>query len=210
MAYPMSGGLFPSPEGRRYEKSGHPRRFRASSLGTPSGRQTGGDRSVASQGAHGERISDGDLERRARRWDVMVTGVLVLFLLIPIPFAQFRGWPGGEPVLERPVLPWSSFRLCYVPAGGGRPVEEVYRFTWNGKLVPGGGELRHPAALESLDAPLLAWQRQPEVELRSLHRNGEFLLVRTRWRPVAAWPLGMLLASWKDHGAGVHGGGAGR
>ncbi|SMC17372.1 hypothetical protein SAMN02746041_00305 [Desulfacinum hydrothermale DSM 13146] len=165
---------------------------------------------MGAQGADEARVSVGELERRARRWDVLVTVVLALTLLIPLPFVSFRAWPGGELMLVRPVLPWSSFRLCYLPAGGDGPVEELYRFTWDGKIVPGGGELTHAAALESWEAPLLGWQGQPELELTTLYRNGQFLVVRTRWRPLVVWPLAMLVSSWKDHDGGFQGGAAGR
>lgn len=149
-------------------------------------------------------------EYRARRWDILVTGVLAMLLLIPMPFVQFRSWPDNRLILERPVLPWSSFRLCYRPLDGGPPVEEQYRFDHAGRLRPPVAADAFPMALESVDLPWLQWQKQPEIGLQEIHDRGAFLDVRVRWQPVLAYPLKMLLEAWKDHPLGSQGAGAKR
>lgn len=149
-------------------------------------------------------------ERRARRWDILVTTVLAVLLLIPVPFVQFRTWPEGRLILERPVLPWSSFRLCYRPLDGARSVEELYRFKGLGRLVPQEAGVVFPLAVESLGPPLLQWQKQPEIGLQELYDRGGLLQIRKRWQPVLAYPLRMLKDAWQGHPFGSHGGGAKR
>jgi len=149
-------------------------------------------------------------DRRARRWDVFVTVLLAAFLLVPMPFVQFRSWPERRLILERPVLPWSAFRLCYHPLEGGRPVEELYRFQGSGRLAPQSLNAVSPLALESSELPLLQWQNQPEIGLHEIHGTGALLEITVRWQPVLAYPLKMLKNAWQAHPLGSHGGGANR
>lgn len=154
--------------------------------------------------------NESSAQRRARRWDILVTAAMALCLLIPMPFVQFRSWPDRRLILERPVLPWSSFRLCYRPLDESPPVEERYRFDSAGRLQPSVAAGAFPMALESLDPPWLQWQKQPEIGLQDIHDRGAFLDIRVRWQPVLAYPLKMLLDAWKDHPLGSQGGGARR
>jgi len=149
-------------------------------------------------------------DRRARRWDVFVTVLLAAFLLVPMPFVQFRSWPERRLILERPVLPWSAFRLCYHPLEGGRPVEELYRFQGSGRLAPQSLNAVSPLALESSELPWLQWQNQPEIGLHEIHGTGALLEITVRWQPVLAYPLKMLKNAWQAHPLGSHGGGANR
>ncbi len=149
-------------------------------------------------------------ERTARRWDVLVTLILMTLLLLPIPFVQFRSWPERRLILERPVLPWSAFRLCYQPIEGGPPVEELYRFRGSGGLAPQTLTAVSPLALESSELPFLQWQKQPEIGLHELHHRGGLLEITVRWQPVIAYPLRMLKNAWQAHPLGSHGGGAKR
>ncbi len=147
-------------------------------------------------------------ERKARRWDKVVMIFLGLLLLVPMPFIRFKAWPSKELLLERPVLPWSTFRICSLWHGSEDPVEEIYKFNWRGSLNPEIPGFLHPVALESCKMPYLVWQKQPAIPLRRLYEKGEFLLVKTSWRPILAWPLGMIVSSWRGHSSGFHGGGA--
>lgn len=149
-------------------------------------------------------------DRRARRWDVFVTVLLAAFLLVPVPFVQFRSWPERRLILERPVLPWSTFRLCYHPIEGGPPVEELYRFQGSGRLSPQPLSAVSPVALESSELPFLQWQKQPEIGLHEIHRTGALLEITVRWQPVLAYPMRMLKDAWKAHPLGSQGGGANR
>lgn len=128
-------------------------------------------------------------ERRARAWDRWTTGVIFLLLLIPLPIARFQSWPGGEIVLDRLVLPWSHFRICYVSLADGNPVEEVHRFRWNGRLQ--GGEGVSPLNLEwiSMGPAMLKWQDAPEILLSRRQEEGQMLRMKVLWRPVLLWPL---------------------
>ncbi len=149
-------------------------------------------------------------ERAARRWDVVVTVILASLLLLPIPFVQFRSWPENRLILERPVLPWSTFRVCYQPLEGGPPVEELYRFQGLGRLAAQNLSALSPLAVESSELPFLQWQRQPEIALHELHHKGGLLHVAVRWQPIAAYPVKMLKDAWQAHPLGSHGGGAKR
>ncbi len=149
-------------------------------------------------------------DRTARRWDLVVTVSMALLLLIPIPFVQFRSWPERRLILERPVLPWSSFRLCYRPLDTDQPVVEQYRFDRSGRLNPPLGPAVFPMVLESREPPLLQWQKHPEMGLQDLHAQASFLDITVRWQPVLVYPLRMLKDVWKDHPLGFQGGGARR
>lgn len=149
-------------------------------------------------------------DRRASRWDVTVMVLLAILLLIPIPFVQFRSWPERRLILERPVLPWSAFRLCYHPIEGGPPVEELYHFEGSGRLAPQPLNAVSPLALESSELPFLQWQKQPEIGLHEIHRTGALLEITVRWQPILAYPLKMLRDAWQAHPLGSHGGEASR
>lgn len=137
-------------------------------------------------GQTGETASN---ERHARAWDRWVTGLIVAFLFIPFPIARFESWPRGEVVLQRLVMPWSRFQICYVSFPDGKPVEEVYTFGWKGNLEHHDGPFPVEFSWNSTEPPILKWQSAPEIVLGGLFRNGEFLRLKTTWRPLVIWPL---------------------
>lgn len=134
-------------------------------------------------------------EKRARSWDRWVTISIVIALLLPIPFARFESWPQGGTILVRPVLPWSRFRFCYVSFPENDAVEEAYRFTWKGQILP-ADHYPKPLLLVSsaADAPLLKWQNNPELTLSDVFQQGYFVQVSTYWRPILLWPFAMLVS----------------
>jgi hypothetical protein len=133
--------------------------------------------------------TQGEHERRARAWDRWVTGAIVVFLFLPFPIARFDSLPGGEVVLDRLVMPWSRFRICYVSFQDGTPVEEEYTFTWPGRLDQHHGPFPADFALDSAEPSVLKWQDAPEMALGNLFINGESLRLRTLWRPLLLWPI---------------------
>ena len=137
-----------------------------------------------------------DHERRARSWDRWVTLVIVLFLLVPFPIARFDSWPGGQVVLDRLVMPWSRFRICYVSFEDGNPVEEEYTFTWPARLDQQHGPLPAEFTVHSAEPAILKWQDAPEMALGNLFSNRELLRLRTLWRPLILWPIEKL---WRLH-----------
>lgn len=134
-------------------------------------------------------------DKRARRWDRWVTIIIVIVLLLPIPFARFESWPDGGTILVRPVLPWSRFLFCYVSFPENHAVQEAYRFTWKGQILPAD---HHPKPLllvsTSADSPLLKWQNNPELTLNDVFQQGNFVRVSTFWRPILLWPIAMLVS----------------
>ena len=132
-----------------------------------------------------------DLEKRAKTFDRWVTAAIIVTLLIPVPFVRFEAWPGGAVLFERLVTPWSRFRICYVNYPENEPVEENYEFTWQGRLVPGNSPLRSLHFSTSLEPPLLKWQEMPEMALSDAFRSGDFLRIKTSWRPLLFWPFSM-------------------
>lgn len=127
-------------------------------------------------------------ERRARRWDRWVTILIVACLFIPLPFARFESWPGGQILAHHIITPWSRFRLCYTAFPDGGPTEERYEFSWRARIVPGNPSPILPR-WPSLHPPLLKWQDGPEVELREPFYRGDLLQVKTSWQPVVLWPF---------------------
>jgi hypothetical protein len=132
-------------------------------------------------------------EKKARSWDRWVTGMIIVLLLIPLPFARFESWPTQGVLLERLILPWSHFRFCYVRHPDGETVEERYRFDWKGTVIPRQSEPTAPFLLNSQWPPLLKWQNAPEIRLEEVHRQGGWVRVRTVWQPIVVWPLRSLL-----------------
>lgn len=131
-------------------------------------------------------------EKRARKWNIRVTMLLVAVLFVPLPFARFETWPGLEIIAEHIVTPWSRFRLCYEAFPGREPVEDVYTFTWKGRLRNGDGsepQFLHPG---SYGPAVLKWQNGPEMVLRDAYANGDLIKVETFRQPIIAWPFRMI------------------
>ena len=131
-------------------------------------------------------------ERRARRWNILVTVLLTAFLFVPMPFVRFDTWPAKEMLGEHIVTPWSRFRLCYESLPGREPVVDVYRFSWRGRLKNGDGtnpQFLHPG---SLGPASLKWQNSPEILLHEAYVHGELIRVETYWQPVILWPFKMI------------------
>lgn len=128
-------------------------------------------------------------ERRARVWDRWTMASIVFILLVPLPIARFESWPGGDIVLDRPIMPWSHFQICYISYPDGMPVEEFHTFQWNGRLE--NREASYPVDFVWLSAEpaVLKWQNAPEIVLVDLHGKGETLRMKTFWRPVLLWPF---------------------
>jgi hypothetical protein len=130
-------------------------------------------------------------EKKARLWDRLVTIAIVIALFMPLPFARFETWPKGIMVAQHVVMPWSNFRLCYTSYPDGEPVEDVYRFTWQGEVLPKFTTSPHLLSATTLEVPGLKWQNGPELLLREMFSEGELLEVQTFWQPVIFWPLKM-------------------
>lgn len=131
----------------------------------------------------------GDLEQRARVWNRWVIGAIVALLVIPLPIARFDSSPGGSVVLDRLIMPWSRFKICYVSFQDDSAVEEQYTFTWPGELDHHHGPLPANFDVDSVEPVVLRWQDAPEIALGSLFINGESLRLRTLWRPLLLWPM---------------------
>ncbi|MCU0573839.1 MAG: hypothetical protein MUC41_12715 [Syntrophobacteraceae bacterium] len=131
-------------------------------------------------------------EKRARRWNILVTVLLTAVLFVPMPFVRFDTWPGNEMLAEHIVTPWSRFRLCYESLPCRDPVVDVYRFSWKGRLKNGDGtnpQFLHPG---SLGPASLKWQNGPEITLREAYVHGELIRVETYWQPMILWPFKMI------------------
>lgn len=131
-------------------------------------------------------------DKRARKWDRWVTGMIVVCLMIPFPFVRLESWPGGEMVLERMVMPWSSFKLCYVSLRTGEPVEEKVHFTWKGEPEPSHASRLDLVAVAAQDPPKIKWHNLPEQSLEDLYFGGESLRLKRFWQPLLLWPFAML------------------
>ncbi len=140
--------------------------------------------------------SRGDLEQRARVWNRWVTGAIVALLFIPFPIARFDASPGGSVVLDRLIMPWSQFKICYVSVQDDSAVEEQYTFIWPGKLAQYHGPFPADFDTDSAEPAVLKWQDAPEMGLRNLFVNGESLRLRTLWRPLLLWPMEKLWRIW--------------
>lgn len=131
-------------------------------------------------------------EEKARKWNIWVTASLVAVLFIPLPFARFETWPGRDIISEHIITPWSRFRLCYEAFPGRETVEEVYTFSWKGRLQNGDGsdpQFLHPG---TVGPAALKWQNGPEVVLREAYAKGELIKVETAWQPMIVWPFKMM------------------
>jgi len=130
-------------------------------------------------------------EKRAKKWDRWTTISILLILLLPFPFAHFEAWPSGAVISEHIIMPWSQFRLCYISYPERECVEEEYGFTWKGEILP--RHLSSPAIfiLNSSEPPLLKWQSTPDLVLKEVFLQGEFLKLKTLWQPLLLWPLKM-------------------
>lgn len=137
-------------------------------------------------------------ERQARRWDRRITLLILLLLLLPFPFAQFVSWPNGKPLYVYLVMPWSEFRICYETLPGGQAAEQVYRFSWTGRIMPGNGSAPLLVTAASSGPLILKWQGAPEVVLRGLFQQGNFLEVKTFWQPLILWPLRMVWQTFEQ------------
>lgn len=140
--------------------------------------------------------SHGALEQRAKVWNRWVTGAIVVLLFIPFPIARFDSSPGGSVVLDRLIMPWSRFKICYVSFQDDDAVEEQYTFTWPEKLDQHHGSLPADFDTESAEPAVLKWQDAPEMALGSLFVRGESLRLRTLWRPLLLWPMEKLWRIW--------------
>ena len=133
-------------------------------------------------------------EKKAAAWDRFVTVAIVVLLFLPLPFARFQTLPQKVVLLERPILPWSQFRIRYVTYPRGVLVEQAYRFTWNGRIVAQGtsataAETSVSFAITPVNNPLLRWQNNPEIRLGDIFVQGEVLKVTSFWQPLLFWPL---------------------
>ncbi len=131
-------------------------------------------------------------ERRARRWNIWVTGFLVAVLFVPLPFVRFETWPGRQMIGEHITTPWSRFRICYESFPGSETVEDVYSFTWKGRLMSENGanpQFLHP---RSLGPAVLKWQNRPEITLHDAFVRGDLIKVETFWQPMILWPFKMV------------------
>jgi hypothetical protein len=135
-------------------------------------------------------------EKRARIWDLKVTCVIVIILFIPLPFVRVETWPQGEILFEKPITPWSEFRICCLSYPGGEPVEEIYGFNWRGKLVPYNVQSPLPFAFKCADEPLLKWQKDPEISLNNAFLQGDLINAETFWQPFLFWPFRMIWQTW--------------
>lgn len=133
------------------------------------------------------------LERQARRMDLFMTIVVLLVLLIPLPFARFEAFPSGDLISEHMIMPWSDFKICYSSFPNADPVEESYRFTWKGELIPKASSKPVLFAVNSMEPPVLKWQSLPDVRLGSLFLDGDMIRLRTFWQPIIFWPIKMVL-----------------
>jgi hypothetical protein len=131
------------------------------------------------------------LEKKARNWDRWVTLSIVFLLILPLPFVRFEAWPQGTIVFERIIMPWSRFQICYVDYVHKEPVVEEYRFTWKGELLPRNISLPLFARSHAVDPPLLKWQNNPDIVLKDIFYEGDFLQIKTFWRPILLWPFAM-------------------
>ncbi|MCU0587617.1 MAG: hypothetical protein MUF52_05615 [Syntrophobacteraceae bacterium] len=133
-----------------------------------------------------------DYERRARRWNVFVTALLVVILFIPMPFVRFETWPAKAMLGEHLVTPWSRFRICYESFPKGEAVAEVFGFNWRGRLKNGDGtnpQFIHPG---SVGPAVLKWQNGPEIILHAAYADGDLIRVETYWQPMILWPFKMI------------------
>lgn len=131
-------------------------------------------------------------EHRTRYWDWLVTSVIVIVLCIPLPFVRFESWPQGTVLFEKLVTPWSQFRICYTSFPEEESVEEVYGFTWKGKVISRSIQPSIPLVFTSTDEPLLKWQKNPEVPLGDVFLRGDFVHVETFWQPLLFSPFRMI------------------
>lgn len=131
-------------------------------------------------------------EKRAKNWDRLVSCVIVMCLFIPLPFVRLETWPQEKVLLEKPVTPWSRFRICYTSFPSGESVEDVFGFTWKGKIVPHGAQISLPFPVASLGEPSLKWQKDPEIPLSGVSIQGDFIDARTFWQPLLFSPLRMI------------------
>jgi hypothetical protein len=128
-------------------------------------------------------------DRSPKSWDRWITTIILVTLLIPLPFARLEAQSNGNVILEKIVMPWSTFRICYVSFPDGKPVEEVYRFTWKGVLLSHNKPMPLLSEVSSLHPPTLQWQGTPEKMLKEVFYGGDFLDVKTSWRPIILWPV---------------------
>ena len=125
-----------------------------------------------------------------------MTGVIVALLFLPLPFARFESWPGGGVIFERIVMPWSEFRVCYTSYPDGEPMEESFRFSWQGHLLAGDGCLPVPVQGASGCPLALKWRNAPELSLKEMFTAGGMLHVRTSWKPIILYPFVMASGLW--------------
>lgn len=138
-------------------------------------------------------------EERARYWDKVASIVLVIFLLLPFPFARFMAWPAGGVISEHLIMPWSHFRICYLAFPDGDTVEDSYEFTWKGKILGGSMHVPLLLAFDSLDPPVLKWQNTRELPLANTFFEGDLIRVETFWQPLLLWPLKMVWGASRQH-----------
>lgn len=131
-------------------------------------------------------------ERDVRRWDRRITIIIVLLLLAPLPFVKIESFPGGDVLLEKLIVPWTGFRVCYVSYPEMEPVVEDYSFTWKGELLPRNSSSLILADRPFVEEPILKWRNSPDIYLDSFTAKGGVLRIRSSWRPVLLWPAGML------------------
>lgn len=125
--------------------------------------------------------------------DMLMTIAVLLVLLIPVPFARFEAFPTGNLISEHMIMPWSDFKICYTSFPSGEPVEEKYRFTWKGEILPSEGSRQAIFSVNSTEPPLLKWQSLPDVRLGSVFLSGDMIRLKTFWQPIMLWPIKMVL-----------------
>jgi hypothetical protein len=131
-------------------------------------------------------------EKMPRKWDRRITIIIVLLLLVPLPFARIESWPGGNILMERLIVPWTGFRLCYISYPEMEPVVEDYSFTWKGELLPRNGSSLLLAYNPFMGEPILKWRNSREIHLNELFTTGGVLRFSSSWQPILLWHAGML------------------
>ena len=131
-------------------------------------------------------------EKHAAKVDRWMTIAILLVLLLPFPFARFEACPAGNVISEHMIMPWSSFKICYVAFPNGEIVEESYRFTWKGEMLPREASTPVLFSINSSEPPILKWQSLPDVILKKVFLQGDMLKLKTFWQPILLWPIKMI------------------
>jgi hypothetical protein len=160
---------------------------------------------LAAKSRDGQRTGQ---EQRIRAWDRMVTIMIIVFLLAPLPFARLEAWPEGTVIFERFVTPWSRLHICYTSYPETETREDIYRFTWKGDLVTQGSLPLNLFVISTMKEPIIKWENRREIPLKDMFLKGNFIRVRTYWQPLLLWPFRMLWNLRGPQEVVVQGGGA--